>query len=236
MPMKYLTKAQITDVIEGRGNAPRVPILYSIWINAAPFGGDLEKYRTWMESKPCDVCYVGLQMPGLFRGPEDAPEYRWAFGDKQEKPGIGLDSQIVLDSWEEAEEFYASFPDPEYPNLLPKIPEGEDRYVLVNWWYTFFERHWSLRGMENTMYDFFIHRYTNGCWVSTIILKRRNTSIRTNMDATATIVRKPLLDVINCIVLNNYYEEKERMHNYEKDLGNFSGCGCCYGCSSLFEQ
>ena len=153
--MNHLTKKQIIDVIEGRGNAPRIPNLYSIWLNAAPFGGDVEQYQKWIAGKPCDVAYTCLNMPGLFRGPEDAPEYRWAFGDKQEKPGIGLDSQIVLDSWEEAEEFYASFPDPEYPKLVNPLPEGEKRYVLVNWWYTFFERHWSLRGMENTMYDFF---------------------------------------------------------------------------------
>ena len=131
--MNHLTKKQIIDVIEGRGNAPRIPNLYSIWLNAAPFGGDVEQYQKWIAGKPCDVAYTCLNMPGLVRGPEDAPEYRWAFGDKQEKPGIGLDSQIVLDSWEETDAFYASFPDPEYPKLVNPLPEGEDRYVLVNW-------------------------------------------------------------------------------------------------------
>ena len=153
--MEPLTKQQLTQVIEGRGNAGRVPVLYSIWMNAAPFGGDAEAFRKWMDTKLCDVKYCCLGMPGLFEGPEEDPEYRWAFGDKKQKPDVGLDSQIVIEDWTEAEEFYASFPSAEYSGLLPEIPEGEKRYILVNWWYTFFERHWSLRGMENALFDFF---------------------------------------------------------------------------------
>ena len=152
--MKPLTRQQIVDVIEGRGNAPRVPVLYSTWMNAAPFGGDVDAYRKWIGSKVCDVNFCCLNMPGLFAGPQDAPEYRWAFGDKTEKANVGLDSQIVIEDWSEAEEFYAAFPDAEFSGLLPEIQE-DGRYVLVNWWYTFFERHWSLRGMENALFDFF---------------------------------------------------------------------------------
>ena len=152
--MKPLTRQQVIDVIEGRGHGPRVPMLYSIWMNAAPFGGNMEAYRTWMETKVCDVNFCCLNMPGLFQGPVEAPEYRWAFGSKQEKVNVGLDSQIVIEDWSEAEEFFASFPDPEYPRLLPEIRQ-DGRYVLVNWWYTLFERHWSLRGMENALFDFF---------------------------------------------------------------------------------
>lgn len=152
--MKPLTRQQITDVIEGKGHADRIPVLYSIWMGASPFEGDVEAYREWIGSKVCDVNYCPLRMPGQFQGPEDAPEYRWAFGDKKENPNVGLDSQIVIDSWEEAEEFYASFPDPKYPGLFPEITE-DGRYILINWWYTLFERHWSLRGMENALFDFF---------------------------------------------------------------------------------
>lgn len=152
--MKPLTRQQITDVIEGRGHAPRVPMLYSTWMNAAPFGGDADTYRKWIGGKVCDVNFCCLNMPGLFQGPRDAPEYRWAFGSKTEKPNVGLDSQTVIEDWSEAEEFYAAFPDAEFSGLLPEVRE-DGRYVLVNWWYTFFERHWSLRGMENALFDFF---------------------------------------------------------------------------------
>ena len=153
--MKPLTKQQIIDVVEGRGHAPRVPVLYSIWMNAAPFDADVDAYREWIDGKVCDVCYLCPTMPGLFEGPADDPEYRWAFGDKKEKANVGLDSQIVIEDWSEAEEFYETFPSAEYSGLLPPAPEGEERYILVNWWYTFFERHWSLRGMENALFDFF---------------------------------------------------------------------------------
>lgn len=153
--MEPLSKQQIVDVIEGRGHAPRVPVLYSIWMNAEPFQGDRNAFQSWIDTKVCDVKYCVLNMPGQFEGPANAPEYRWAFGDKKENPNAGLDSQIVIGSWDEAKAFYAAFPTAEYPGLLPEIPEGENRYILVNWWYTFFERHWSLRGMENALFDFF---------------------------------------------------------------------------------
>ena len=152
--MQPLTREEIVHVMQGKGHASRVPMLYSIWMNAAPFGGDVDAYRKWNDSKICDVNFCYLNMPGQFLGPEDAPEYCWGFGGKQERPNLGLDSQRVIDSWEEAEAFYATFPDAEYPGLMPKIQE-DGRYILVNWWYTFFERHWSLRGMENALFDYF---------------------------------------------------------------------------------
>ena len=62
--MEPLTRQQMIDVIEGRGNAPRVPMLYSIWMNAAPFGGDREAYGSWIDTKLCDVKYCVLNMPG----------------------------------------------------------------------------------------------------------------------------------------------------------------------------
>ena len=39
-----------------------------------------------------------------------------------------------------------------------------DKYLLGGWWYCFFERLWSLRGMENALTDFYlcpdeIHRF-----------------------------------------------------------------------------
>lgn len=153
--MDALTKQQLTDIIKGRDCGPRVPVLYSIWMNAAPFGGNMDAYRKWIGTKVCDVQYCCLNMPGLFEGPEEAPEYRWAFGDKKEKANVGLDSQIVIDDWAEADAFYDSFPSAEYPGLLPQGLRKDGRYLLVNWWYTFFERHWSLRGMENALFDFF---------------------------------------------------------------------------------
>ena len=93
--MKHLTRQQITDIIEGRGQGLRVPVLYSIWMNAAPFGGDEEAFGRWICGKVCDVSYCSLSMPGLFEGPRDAPEYRWSFGSKKEKPHVGLDSHKV---------------------------------------------------------------------------------------------------------------------------------------------
>lgn len=41
--METLTREEIRNVIEGRGAASRVPLLYDQWIGANIFGGDAEK-------------------------------------------------------------------------------------------------------------------------------------------------------------------------------------------------
>ena len=47
------------------------------------------------------------------------------------------------------------FPSADYPGLFPEIPEADGRYRIAHWWYTLFERHWSLRGMSDALMDFY---------------------------------------------------------------------------------
>ncbi len=51
----------------------------------------------------------------------------------------------------------ADFPSPDYPGLIPAGPPEDGRYRLGGWWYFFFERFWSIRGMENALTDFYLH-------------------------------------------------------------------------------
>ena len=153
--MQALTKEQIKMVIEGKGHAERVPILFSIWMNPAPFHGDVMAYQRWLSDKVCDIQEYYLNLPGFEEGPEDEPEYRWAFGDKTFDSNKAIDAQILIEDWEESEAFFDTFPSPEYPGLIPQTDPEDRRYLLARSWYTLFERHWSLRGMENALMDFY---------------------------------------------------------------------------------
>lgn len=158
--METLTREEITNVIEGKGRARRIPLLYDLWIYENAFGDDVETYRKWQEQYPCDVDAAFLNMPGMTEGPAEDPNYFWAPPGVSSESGKGLDAQCVLEDWEDeemVEAFYRTFPDPESPALITCKKEKDQRYLLGRWWYGFFERLWSLRGMENALTDFFLY-------------------------------------------------------------------------------
>lgn len=155
--METLKKEDITNVIEGKSAAERVPLLYDIWIYDNVFQNDPVRRREWLQNYPCDVDEIFLQMPGMTSGPKEDLNFYWAAPGQQEIEGKGLDAQCLLKDWEESEDFYRTFPDPESPALITGKKEYDGRYLLGRWWYCFFERLWSLRGMENALTDFYLY-------------------------------------------------------------------------------
>ncbi len=158
--MRTLTREEVKNVIEGKGRAERIPLLYDLWIYNNMFGEDEKIYQEWQRQYPCDVDEVFLNMPGMTEGPAEDPAFFWAPPGARSQEGKGLDAQCVLEDWENEEEvetFFQTFPDPESPALITCEKEKDGRYLLGRWWYCFFERLWSLRGMENALTDFFLY-------------------------------------------------------------------------------
>lgn len=158
--MRTLTREEIIRVIEGKGRAERIPLLYDLWIGNAAFGEDEEAYQDWQSQYPCDVDEVYMNMPGLTEGPEEDPDFFWAPPGVSCSGGKGLDAQCVLKDWEDeetVEAFFRTFPDPESPALITCEKKKDGRYLLGRWWYCYFERLWSLRGMENALTDFYLY-------------------------------------------------------------------------------
>lgn len=156
--METLTREEIRNVIEGRGAASRVPLLYDQWIGANIFGGDAEKRARWLSRFPCDVQWFDMNLPDLLKAPADDPGYRWTGVDMEENSAAGIDNRPLIEDWEsgEAEVFFDTFPSPDYPGLIPEVrPDG--RYLLARWWFCYFERLWSIRGMENSLMDFYLY-------------------------------------------------------------------------------
>ena len=156
--MKDITREELCAVIEGRaeGRDIPVPLMYDIWTSPAVFGEREEEMRAFLQQMPRAVEFVHAMMPD---SRPDEPEYTW--GKRIDTGEKGIDSAVIIEDWEDeeaVERFYANFPDPEYPRLIPgDFSPKPGKYVLGNWWYTLFERHWSLRGMENALTDYYLY-------------------------------------------------------------------------------
>lgn len=157
--MNCLTKQEVKNVIEGKGAAMRPPILYDLWIGNNVFQWDEKAREEWLSEYPRDIADVFLNIPDLTNAPADDPNYRWSGRDKKNMDDKGWDARVIIEDWEdeEAEEFFATFPDPDYPGMIPEKKPSDGRYTLGRWWYLLFERHWSLRGMENALTDFYLY-------------------------------------------------------------------------------
>ena len=157
MKFPVLSREEICCVIEGRGNARRVPVLFHFWMHPGDFGERKQEVQTIMSSYPEDVQSIQLRIPDVYNAPKDDPSYRWRYMDRP-ADAVALDSSGFIRDWEEQlDAFLADFPSAEYPGLIPPSPAEDGRYRLGYWWYFFFERFWSIRGMEEALMDFYLY-------------------------------------------------------------------------------
>ena len=158
--MEALSRQEVKHVIEGRGCAWRIPLLYDIWIYENVFDGDLEQMEAWKSRYPRDVDTVEMIMPGMKQGLPEAPDYCFAIPGMKSEEGHGLDEQGIIKDWENKEEievFYATFPNADAIPRITQEKKTDGRYLLCRWWFCYFERLWMLRGMENALTDFYLY-------------------------------------------------------------------------------
>ncbi len=154
-----LDREQVVAVIEGRSAARRVPLVYHMWINPGPAGPRHDAVEDILRRYPQDVQLVPVAMPPIYDAPEADPSYRWVPYSRPEgagDPAGALDAQIAVPDWSLLDDILAEFPSPSSPAVLPERPEPDGRYRLGHWWFCLFERHWSLRGMQNALMDFYL--------------------------------------------------------------------------------
>ena len=159
--MRSLTKQEVINVIEGKRTTERIPNLCSFWIYPGSFEGQEEEMMQWLAEQAYDISVQGVRMPDVCRGTEEDPEYCWLPAGREGKTEGGIDSQVYLEDWEDTElveEMYAKFPSPDTANIFPgKEKIDHAKYVVGHWFYCLFERHWSIRGMENALTDFYLY-------------------------------------------------------------------------------
>lgn len=158
--MKALTKQEVKNVIEGKRTNERIPNLCTFWINPGAFGDKEQEMREWLEKQVYDIDVVKVRLPGMTEGTDKEPEYCWLPAGTKKEIGAGLDQAAYVDDWEDTafvEEMFAKFPTPEIEDLFGDKKPNHEKYVIVQWFYCLFERHWSIRGMENALTDFYLY-------------------------------------------------------------------------------
>lgn len=146
-----LTRDEVRRVVRGEGQASRVPVLLHMWTN--PYAHpQTEAVLNLISQYEQDVQVIPIVMPG---GASDCPDYQFVKHHKTFDPSVGLDNRPLIDDWADLDEILENFPKADdYPNLYSRVPAPDGRYRVIHWWYLLFERHWSLRGMENALTDF----------------------------------------------------------------------------------
>jgi len=130
--------------------------MVQFWVHPESFGDRKEKVLELMSKYPCDAEFVYIAMPGKYR--EDNNDFAWLNYPKPEmETSGGMDEDVGITDWNLLDGILDNFPDPEHPALLTANPPDDGRYRLGYWWFSFFERLWSLRGMTNALTDFYEH-------------------------------------------------------------------------------
>lgn len=149
-----LSREQMISVIEGRGAAPRVPVMLHFWTRPRQFGDRAPAVQALLDRYPHDAQTIGLRVPQLFTAPPDAPSYRWAnMDDPYAGRAVGHDARVALADWGQLDALLADWPDAQYAGLTADNPPADGRYRLGSWTRLLFERHWELRGMEDALMD-----------------------------------------------------------------------------------
>lgn len=160
MIREALTREQVINAIERKG-CDRIPVVFHKW-----WGGDLvDKYGNALidlvADYPDDIITVWYQEPGYDRSPNANIHYRLGYRDNYdefERHSIGNAINLLPD-WSELDLFLSDFPDPNEPgnfdNVIEVLKNSDGRYKLGCWWRLLHERLWTIRGMENLMYDYY---------------------------------------------------------------------------------
>ncbi|MCP4398810.1 MAG: methylcobamide--CoM methyltransferase [bacterium] len=146
-----LSRQEVIKAVE-RKNPLHVPMVRAKW-----WGEGLEEQYgerlTELDAYPEDVAWLFIENPA-------APE-RMNLSWEWQVEGAAHDSTCVIDDWAKLDEFIEKLPQPEHDEQLvgllelAKNAQAEERYILFGWWRLFFEKPWSLRGMQNLMMDYY---------------------------------------------------------------------------------
>lgn len=158
--MKSLSRQEVRNVIEGKRTTERIPNLCSFWIYPGVFGEQAEAMKSWLSSQPYDIDVVSVNMPGVIEGTAEDKEYCWLPSGASSALTGALDNTVYIEDWEDeefVEEMFEKFPSPDSVSAFFSPKKESSKYTVLHWFYCLFERHWSLRGMENSLTDFYLY-------------------------------------------------------------------------------
>lgn len=165
--MRSLTKQEVKNVIEGKRTTERIPNMCSFWIRPEAFEGREKEMQEWWNEQVYDMDVQWINPPHVTDGTAEDPEYCWLPAGTYKEMTGGMDNYVYLEDWEDTEfveKMYANFPSADSVSVFQNNEVDHSKYVTAHWWYCLFERHWSIRGMENALTDYYfypdeVHRF-----------------------------------------------------------------------------
>lgn len=164
----HLTQDDVVKAIEHQ-RPPRVPMMIHFWNYADRSQERGRKILEIQEQYPNDVFVAGARMPNYWddiANPDHIPGYSWMNVPPPTPPKTDApkahDTNAAIGDWSQLDGMLAAWPDPNIPQMFAGQKEHVDknadgRYVLFTYWFCFFERLWSLRGMESLLCDFHLN-------------------------------------------------------------------------------
>jgi hypothetical protein len=159
-----LERKEVINAIQHR-RPSRVPMMIHPWNVPEAFGDRAGEVRSLQARYPCDAHVVSPRMPQYWDDPSQPgaiPGYSWMHTSPAPVPAAAVahDATVAITDWTMLDDMLARWPDPGSPHLLSGLKEdiahnATGRYTIARWWYCFYERLWSLRGMENVLCDFY---------------------------------------------------------------------------------
>lgn len=167
MSLKYepLPREEVKRTIKGESKN-RPPTFMHKWAGEglAEYHGN-DALRELFAPYPDDIVGTGVVQPGGWNAPEGfSPDYKWGCGEPPqgngESRGHDSGSQIISD-WSQLDDFLDTLPVPDDDKVCEPVrnavKNSGGRYVVCMAWNYFFEKLWSLRGMQNVLMDFHLH-------------------------------------------------------------------------------
>ena len=158
-----LPAEEVRKAIEHR-NPCRVPMMIHQWNGADRFEDRKQAVLDIQAEYPQDAFFVGPRMPAMWddlSNEDHLPGYSW-MNSPPPAPSEGKrghDANVAIQDWAQLDGMLDAWPDPSilqlYEGRKESLKENANgRYTGISWAFCFYERLWSLRGMENILCDF----------------------------------------------------------------------------------
>lgn len=162
-----LPSEEVVKAVERRGPS-RVPMLIAQYWNPADAFGDRAGEVLDIQARyPQDAYFMRVRRPLIWEDPREStwvPGYTWMHAPPP--PGEPVraqkDAALAITDWAVLDRMLERWPDAASAPVFEAGPAeakqlAGGRYLGIYWAYCLFERLWTLRGMENTLCDFYEH-------------------------------------------------------------------------------
>ena len=148
--MELLSREEVRSAIERTGGHSRVPIHRLTWYNGETTEKYGEELKELTNKYPSDVVAGGYSQPD------------WkALSQETVQDQGGIDAHMIIADYqrvdEDSDRVRQFGRDLDMSGAGKQRQENPDRYCLGYTWFALYERLWMLRGMENSLMDFYNH-------------------------------------------------------------------------------